>query len=573
MWIGMSDRTARHGGVIDEATMSRTVDALLARDPEAFVSTLNDHGFAVPAPDSFDLDVRRVTWRNDRTLMVDVVIPADRLAVIATWERARGVGMASANVRLASDPRSVMTLTIVDMRHRYGVLLAIFTHDDSTAETAPVHVAQTIAPLRPRTVTIRKGMLAIITGIDDHVTKLLGWPGEMIVGRRSSEFIHPDDQERAIENWMQMLATETGQRVRFRHRCLDGTWLWVEVDNEYHHSDDPDDIEVVAHVTDISDEMAAHQAVQEREELFRRLAESLPIGLFQVQTDRTIAYANARVAEILGIPAQATLADQLSTVITANRPALDRAFDDALGQGVDSEIEVQIRHPGSGQVRLCELKLVALATDSSTPGAIVTVNDVTDSARLRDELRIMATFDPLTRCYTRRAFLAALDQLLDGPDRDGVGVVFIDLDNFKPVNDRLGHAAGDELLEHAADAIRQAVRDGDIVGRIGGDEFIVACRNIGWPDGALIVERVRAALTGTVALSTGAVELRASIGVACVADDTTREALIAQADAAMYESKRGRQGVPVLHGHTALLALARAATDHESGAADVAQSS
>jgi diguanylate cyclase (GGDEF)-like protein/PAS domain S-box-containing protein len=535
---------------VDDETIDGAVDVLLEQDPGAFLSTLGDDGFVVPMPEGFPLADRLVTWRNDRTIMVDVVVPNDALTVVATWERCRREGIACGTVRLASDPDKVLTLTLVDTRHRFGVWLAVFSHDASLkGVTAFVPDERAIAPLRPRTVTMTKSVTAMITAIDENVTKLLGWPAEMIVGGRSSDFVHPDDVDRAVETWVQMLANQVGQRARFRHRCLDGSWLWVEVDNEYRHADDPDDIVVLAHMTDISAEMAAHDALEQRERLFRRLAESLPVALFQVQADRTVTYANDRVREVLGIGPQETLWAQLETVVDDDRELVRHALDEVLDGGADRELEFRIRQPRSGEERLCTMSLVALATDGSLPGAIVTINDITAAARLREELRIMATYDPLTGCLTRRAFVEQLDELLAGPDRDQVGLVFIDLDEFKPVNDRLGHGAGDELLRHAARAIRAAVRDGDFVGRFGGDEFLIACRGIAESDDALAVaERVRASLQGPVTLAAGTVDLKASIGIARVDDVTTRDTLVARADAAMYRSKRDGAGEPVLHG-------------------------
>ena len=119
-------------------------------------------------------------------------------------------------------------------------------------------------------------------------------------------------------------------------------------------------------------------------------------------------------------------------------------------------------------------------------------------------------------------------------------MIFIDLDGFKRVNDTLGHAAGDELLAIAADRLKGAIRDEDIVGRLGGDEFLVICPQISGPEPAMkLAQRLAAALTGTVPLAAGASRLSASVGIAwSKGRQTTADVLVARADAAMYESKR-----------------------------------
>lgn len=167
--------------------------------------------------------------------------------------------------------------------------------------------------------------------------------------------------------------------------------------------------------------------------------------------------------------------------------------------------------------------------------------------RLRAELteaRRLARTDPLTRAWNRRAIVELLRRELERARREGgrVGVLFIDLDRFKRINDTCGHAAGDAVLREAAERIRAVVRPDDPVGRYGGDEFVVIVAGAGVERGAV---RAAAAIAAglrrrPVAKSVGEGEVRvtASIGVA-VAPPGARdpERLIAAADRAMYAAK------------------------------------
>jgi diguanylate cyclase (GGDEF)-like protein len=189
-----------------------------------------------------------------------------------------------------------------------------------------------------------------------------------------------------------------------------------------------------------------------------------------------------------------------------------------------------------------------LRASGEVNGAITCVLDITDSARARQELEKRATFDPLTHCHNRSSILGSLQGELEREDAATTGAVYVDLDDFKPVNDKLGHAAGDELLVLVAERMKLASRDHDVIGRLGGDEFLVLLRDIPGPDMAMrAAERIGNALCSTFDLSCGTVKLRASIGVACSnAGAITAEDLVKRADEAMYESKQQRQCVPVL---------------------------
>lgn len=163
--------------------------------------------------------------------------------------------------------------------------------------------------------------------------------------------------------------------------------------------------------------------------------------------------------------------------------------------------------------------------------------------RRQAELRLarLANRDPLTDLSNRAAFVDSLKQALAQAKRHGtkLGVLYIDLDGFKAVNDVQGHDAGDALLQELAGRIRRSVREYDVVARLGGDEFAVLTTTLS--DGALDVaaERIARAVAPPVALDGGEVGVTASIGVACFPDDASEAPdLLKLADDAMYRAKR-----------------------------------
>jgi diguanylate cyclase (GGDEF)-like protein len=235
-------------------------------------------------------------------------------------------------------------------------------------------------------------------------------------------------------------------------------------------------------------------------------------------------------------------------VIADDVPALQVALAAVLADQVVDDIEIRLNvpfraEPGSEPAaRVCVLSLRAL-TDSAgaVNGAVGCLSDVTDRAQLHRELEIRASVDSLTACLNRGAIIEVLERTIATPHRrrDGTAVVFLDLDRFKTVNDRFGHAAGDRLLVAAADRVRSALRDCDRVGRLGGDEFLVVCPRVkNAAQARTIAGRIADAMTSTIDIGPAAVDLHVSIGVAWTAEPLDADEFIEQADRAMYESKR-----------------------------------
>jgi diguanylate cyclase (GGDEF)-like protein/PAS domain S-box-containing protein len=385
----------------------------------------------------------------------------------------------------------------------------------------------------------------VIRDVDPEVHLILGWSADELIGTRALDLVHPDDHGRAIASWVDLLATPLGgsRRVRLRHLHRDGHPVWFEVTN-HNLLTDPDDPRVVAEMLDISDEMAAQEALRVGEQLMRRLTETIPIGIVQIDADRRIVYQNERAA--MPVESGELLGEEcLGLVAPDDRPALDAAIAEVLGAGRD--IDIEFGHRAGRGPRRARANLRSLTGESGqVTGAIICLTDITADVRMRDELKERATYDALTGCYNRASTLTALQEALAGPGRTrGTAVIFIDLNEFKQVNDRHGHAAGDELLTYVAGRLRGSVRDGDVVGRFGGDEFVVICGDVPGPGRARrIGESLVTALSESHLDVAGERLLpQASIGVAWGDPDTiSPSALIARADTAMYEAKHARTG-------------------------------
>lgn len=168
-------------------------------------------------------------------------------------------------------------------------------------------------------------------------------------------------------------------------------------------------------------------------------------------------------------------------------------------------------------------------------------------------MRAMATYDTLTGLPNRHSFYEQLQQTLKISERNNTSfvVVFIDLDGFKPINDALGHAAGDEVLKSVANKLKQCVRRTDVVARIGGDEFVLILSGIDSPALFSITRKIIETIASAHEITGRSVTLSSSVGIATYPNSgCTVDELIAHADAAMYRSKRAGKNCFCLHGES-----------------------
>jgi diguanylate cyclase (GGDEF)-like protein/PAS domain S-box-containing protein len=299
----------------------------------------------------------------------------------------------------------------------------------------------------------------------------------------------------------------------------------------------------MSEMLDISLEMQALEALHASEQLLRRLAGALPVGVLQLDQAGTPVYVNERFRQLLGSQSDDDCSLEGRVV---ESDALAAATAEALA-GHDIDMELHIDPVDGSCLRRCTLAFRALTTpDGHVTGAVGCLTDITDERRMRAELEWRATVDAMTGCANRSSTMLLLEEVLTASSKPAA-VVFVDLDRFKAVNDLHGHGTGDDLLVAVAARLRSAVRDVDLVGRIGGDEFLIVCPDVREVDSVAIGDRVLAALDAPFLVGDQTLHASASIGIARSVAGEAPDALIARADAAMYESKR--QG-----GHLAVVA-------------------
>jgi diguanylate cyclase (GGDEF)-like protein/PAS domain S-box-containing protein len=204
--------------------------------------------------------------------------------------------------------------------------------------------------------------------------------------------------------------------------------------------------------------------------------------------------------------------------------------------------EIKMRHK-DGTIGWVESVAVPLYDDEGAiSGALGIYRDISERIRDKERLAYLAHHDQLTGLPNRYLLIERLERMIVQAERNNrfFALLFIDLDNFKEINDTAGHAAGDRILKRTAQLLKQALRNSDTVARLGGDEFVVLLSQTrDREDVDLVIKHLCSVLHNDISLGETKVPLTASIGLATYpSDGTTSDALLSCADHAMYEAKK-----------------------------------
>jgi diguanylate cyclase (GGDEF)-like protein/PAS domain S-box-containing protein len=287
--------------------------------------------------------------------------------------------------------------------------------------------------------------------------------------------------------------------------------------------------------------------LRQSEARFRALVQNSSDAITLVDPDAVVTYETPSVERVLGYPGPGLV----------GRPLLDLAHPGDLARmnawfteitsrrGATSSIELRLMR-GDGTWLEVEAVGNNLEGDPNVGATVVTIRDVSERKQFERRLSHQAFHDSLTELANRALLNDRLEHALTRRNRDSdtVALLVIDLDDFKVINDSLGHAAGDALIVEIADRLRNVFRPSDTTARLGGDEFAVVLEGLSDEDGALrAVERTLEALREPLVVEGKEVFVQASIGVAFARDASeTAQSLFRNADVAMYVAKAAREG-------------------------------
>jgi len=288
---------------------------------------------------------------------------------------------------------------------------------------------------------------------------------------------------------------------------------------------------------------ALRNQAEQRIRLHAAALESTQDGMMVMSLDEGLVSVNPAFTSLTGYEEHEVIGRTPEFLLTDQPAETFASFRDEIIRRGHWQGEVWFKHR-DGEPFMTQLSLSAVHSTQGEPTHFVGVfTDITPLKQTEERLARMAHYDPLTELPNRVLIRQRLAHAINLAQRHHtlVGVIFIDLDNFKTVNDGLGHAAGDSLLKQVAKRLNLRVRQEDTLGRLAGDEFVLILEHLRHPQQAgLVASAILETLSQPFTLEGGQqVYVRASIGISMYPDDGQDESeLVRNADAAMYDSKR-----------------------------------
>jgi diguanylate cyclase (GGDEF)-like protein/PAS domain S-box-containing protein len=437
--------------------------------------------------------------------------------------------------------------------------------EELEARTAELKRAQGVANIGSWTCDIR----ADIITLSAQTSKILGLTvGKVISYASYLAAVHPEDHAAVVQAWQLAL---NGQDMDHEHRLnVHGNYRWVRQRAELEFDADGVAVSAVGTTQDITERKLAELALVHSEERHRTLIEWSPEAVMVHRMGR-ILYVNPAAVRLFMAPyAQALMAKTTLDLVHPDYRDAQVARMRSLSnhEKIAPVAEAKfVRLDGS----VIDVEVQGTAIDYDGDLAVhVVVRDITQRKQMENQVRQLAFFDTLTQLPNRRLLNDRLSQAIAATRRNEKfgAVIFLDLDNFKPLNDLFGHTLGDMLLMEVAQRLKNCVREVDTVARFGGDEFVIIVEELS-PDqnealqlARSLAEKIGARLSDIYTLEKmdriGRIDYvthhcTASIGVVMLSrEDTSPDDLIKWADAAMYQAKSlGRNQVQFFEAHIA----------------------
>jgi diguanylate cyclase (GGDEF)-like protein/PAS domain S-box-containing protein len=383
--------------------------------------------------------------------------------------------------------------------------------------------------------------------VNRSLCEILGYTEEELQALTWQEITHPDDLAASSAHARRIVEGEFPKyhlEKRFLH--ADGRTVWASLSVSLVRDAEGEPLYFVSQIQDVSERKNIEKRIKESEERFRSLVQNSSDIITILEADGTVRYVSPAVERVTGYrPEEQVGTNAFGSVHPDDRDrALDTFAEVLKRPGLHPPLEFRVPHK-DGSWRYLEHVVNNLVDDPAVRGVVINSWDVTERKALVEQLSYQAFHDLLTGLPNRALFMDRLEHAITRANRRGsnVAVLFTDLDNFKVINDSLGHKAGDQLLIAVAERLKACLRPEHTAARLGGDEFTILVEDIaGVGEVVQIAERIAEILRPPFALDEQEVFATVSTGIALNSPAQEQPAdLLRHADLAMYRAKhRGR---------------------------------
>jgi diguanylate cyclase (GGDEF)-like protein/PAS domain S-box-containing protein len=386
----------------------------------------------------------------------------------------------------------------------------------------------------------------VVIGADVRLTfanraavERFGWTRDELIGRNVTDLVHRDDVVTALASLDSVQRKDVGTLVTIRLRDHTGLYGTFEVRGRS-AVDDPEVDGVVLLMRDVT-----HRSRWDldggTDAVSRTVMQYAPGITMLLSRDGHLRSATRAFTSTLSRDLESTLGMPLwQLAAEGDAEMVMLQLLSVLRDGGSRSFEAWMaRGEGLAPIPL-QMTVVNLLDDPNIDGLVVTALEISALVEARQQMHHHASHDHLTGLVNRRCLRERLADALHDARRDGtsVAVLYGDIDGFKAVNDRFGHRAGDEVLIEVARRFRGSLRDDDVIGRYGGDEFVIVLHDADALTAAFAKQRVESSLNDSIRLSNGStVSVKASVGYVVDDGSTDLDDLLAAADAVMYREK------------------------------------
>lgn len=357
--------------------------------------------------------------------------------------------------------------------------------------------------------------------------------------------VHPADRLRVSRAWQQLVDDHKSIEVDHRSLRADGAVRIFRMCGKAVRNFDGDML-LIGTTQDVTEQRTARTMVERSSQRFTDLVTIAPVGIGLFDQEECLVDANDALCDLVSYRLDQLRGMTIEQLTYPGEKAVSlRAVADSAASASGRRKAPQQRLVRSnGEPVYCELHVALSVQDDGTRSWMVVFQDVTDRRRTANVLRYQATHDDLTGLPNRTAVKELLGRFLNKVDWDGVAVLFCDIDNFKRINDSLGHDAGDEVLVALARRLEGGLPEGCMVARISGDEFVIICVDIECAGGVdSLATTVAGLLRTAVPVHGQLIQVSASVGAAVAHNaGVCGEDLLRFADAAMFEAKQRGAG-------------------------------